>query len=226
MSFRFNSRSGRCCQGESSFAYDGEVPRISDKRRAANRAVIVDAARRCFARDGFHQTSVPDLVAAAGISAGGFYRYFDSKEDLVREIVREAFAGIGAAVVGRLERLDAPSVADVIGVLTGILGASTFTVGDREIDLDEQARVAVQAWSEVIRAPGPKDEAHRGLEFLATGIAGALARGQRAGRVRAGLDPDDGARLVLALLSGMILRRAAFGDDAAAVGRAAIALLG
>jgi AcrR family transcriptional regulator len=201
------------------------VPRISDKRRAANRAVIVDAARRCFARDGFHQTSVPDLVAEAGISAGGFYRYFTSKEELIREIARESFAGIGAAVVARLNGLDAPSAADVVGVLTTILGAPTFAIGDREIDLDEQARVAVQSWAEVIRDPSPQDEAHRGIELLTGGIAGALARGQRSGRVRAGLDPEDGARLVLTLLSGMILRRAAFGDDAAAVGRAATALL-
>ncbi|MFJ9341987.1 helix-turn-helix domain-containing protein [Streptomyces sp. NPDC101733] len=46
------------------------VPRITDERRAANRAQIVAAARRCFSRDGFHQTSMPDIAAEAGVSAG------------------------------------------------------------------------------------------------------------------------------------------------------------
>jgi AcrR family transcriptional regulator len=201
------------------------MPRISDTRRASNRAAIVAAARRCFARDGFHQTSMPDLVAEAGISAGAFYRYFGGKDELIREIAREAFAGIGSVVVGRLERLEAPSVADVIGVLTSTFTAGTLTVGDREIDLDEQGRVAVQAWGEVARNDELRDETRRGLESFTSAIACALARGQRAGRVPAGLDPADGAWLVFALLPGMILQRAMLGHDGAAVGRAAAALL-
>jgi AcrR family transcriptional regulator len=201
------------------------MPRISDTRRASNRAAIVAAARRCFARDGFHQTSMPDLVAEAGISAGAFYRYFGGKDELIREIAREAFAGIGSVVVGRLERLEAPSVADVIGVLTSTFAAGTLTVGDREIDLDEQGRVAVQAWGEVARNEELRDETRRGLEGFTSAIAGALARGQRAGRVPAGLDPADGAWLVFALLPGMILQRAMLGHDGTAVGRAAAALL-
>jgi AcrR family transcriptional regulator len=201
------------------------MPRISDRRRAANRAAIIDAARRCFARDGFHQASMPDLVAEAGISAGAFYRYFGGKDELIREIARDAFATTGPAVAGRLEQMEAPSVADVIGVLTSTFTTGRIPAGDREIDLDEEGRVALQAWAEVARNEELRAEARRGLERLAAAFACALARGQRAGRVPAGLDPDDGARLVMALLPGMILQRAVFGHDAAAVGRAAAALL-
>src|SRR5699024_4444381 len=121
------------------------MPRISDQRRAANRAAIVDAARRCFARDGFHQTSMPDLVAEAGISAGAFYRYFSGKDELIREIARESFSGIGPAVVARMQELAAPSVADVIGVFTSTAAADRIMVEGREIDLGEQWLVAVQA---------------------------------------------------------------------------------
>ena len=202
------------------------MPRISDSRRAANRAVIVDAARRCFARDGFHQTSMPDLVAEAGISAGAFYRYFGGKEELIREIARDAFSGIGQAVIARIELLEAPSAAEVVEVLTSTLSQGRVTIGDREIDLEEQARVAVQAWAEIARDETLRAESQRGLAGMAGGIAAALTRGQRAGRVPADLFPDDGARLVLALLPGMILQRSASGQDAtAAVGRAAAALL-
>ena len=201
------------------------MPRISDERRAANRAVILDAARRCFARDGFHQTSMPDLVAEAGISAGAFYRYFTSKEEIVREIAHETFANLAQGFVATLERLEAPSVADVVDVITTALSAASFTASGREVDLDLQARVAVEAWGEVLRDEALRAAARQGLERFDAGIAHALARGKAAGRVPAGLAVADGAALVMALLPGIILRRAAFGTDAAAVGRAAAALL-
>src|SRR5215212_4767470 len=157
-----------------------QVPRISDTRRAANRAAILDAARRCFARDGFHQTSMPDLVAEAGISAGAFYRYFRGKDELIHEIARDAFAGLGQNVVDRMQQLDAPSAADVVDVLTSPLIAGSITVDDRTIDVDEQARVALQAWAEVTRNPELHGEAHRGFHSLATAVADALTRGQGA----------------------------------------------
>lgn len=202
------------------------MPRITDRRRAANRVAIVDAARRCFARDGFHQTSMPDLVAEAGISAGAFYRYFSSKDELIREISREAFAGIGPAVAERMAQLDAPSVADIVTVLTSTFTAGSLTIEGREIDLTEHGLVAVQAWSEAARDEQLRDDARRGTERIAEGCTGALARGQRAGRVPATLDPGDGARLVLALLPGIILQGTVFGQDAAAIERAAAALFG
>ncbi|WP_201261212.1 helix-turn-helix domain-containing protein [Embleya scabrispora] len=44
------------------------MPRSTAERRAANRLQIAAAARRCFSRDGFRQTSTPDIAAEAGVS--------------------------------------------------------------------------------------------------------------------------------------------------------------
>jgi len=43
------------------------VPKVSDAHLAARRRQILDAAARCFARDGFHRTSMQDIVGASGI---------------------------------------------------------------------------------------------------------------------------------------------------------------
>lgn len=51
------------------------------------RAVILDAAERCFSRAGFHQTSMSDICQAAGMSPGNLYRYFPSKEAIIEGIV-------------------------------------------------------------------------------------------------------------------------------------------
>jgi len=47
------------------------------------RAQILDAALVCFAQRGFHQTSMHDISAEAGISVGLIYRYFANKEAVI-----------------------------------------------------------------------------------------------------------------------------------------------
>jgi AcrR family transcriptional regulator len=47
------------------------------------RAEILAAAQRCFARSGFHQASMQEICAEAGMSPGNLYRYFSSKEEII-----------------------------------------------------------------------------------------------------------------------------------------------
>src|SRR5437764_13854949 len=51
---------------------------VSDRR-----CQILDAALVCFAKRGFHQTSMHDIRAEAGISVGLIYRYFENKEAVI-----------------------------------------------------------------------------------------------------------------------------------------------
>src|ERR1700739_1869281 len=46
-------------------------------------AQILDAAVACFAKRGFHQASMHDISAEAGISVGLIYRYFQNKEAVI-----------------------------------------------------------------------------------------------------------------------------------------------
>jgi TetR/AcrR family transcriptional regulator, cholesterol catabolism regulator len=50
----------------------------------------MDFAARRFADDGYHLTSVADIVDGLGVGKGLFYWYFNSKEDLLQQILREA----------------------------------------------------------------------------------------------------------------------------------------
>lgn len=65
----------------------GEGPAPPRSRKgAATRARLVDAARVVFERDGFLAARVSDIAREAGLSHGSYYHYFDSKEQLFREI--------------------------------------------------------------------------------------------------------------------------------------------
>lgn len=73
--------------------------------RPSQLAVIMDAALRCFARNGYGATRIRDIAEAANMSEGALYRHFASKEELARELHLQAMSVFS-------EELLAASVAD------------------------------------------------------------------------------------------------------------------
>jgi len=71
------------------------MPRVSRKQADLNREIIVDSATRLFRERGLHGISVIDVMAAAGLTHGGFYGHFESKEALAREASGRAFQQSG-----------------------------------------------------------------------------------------------------------------------------------
>lgn len=67
------------------------MPRVSRKQADLNREIIVEAATRLFRERGLHGISVVDVMAAAGLTHGGFYGHFESKEALAMEASGRAF---------------------------------------------------------------------------------------------------------------------------------------
>jgi len=66
---------------------ENDMDRRLDKTRR-RRELIVEAAVDCFAEKGFHQSSMRDIAAHAGVSLGNLYNHFASKSDLIVEIAR------------------------------------------------------------------------------------------------------------------------------------------
>lgn len=67
------------------------MPRVSRQQAIANRHKIVSASCRLFRERGFAGVSVLELTAAAGMTHGGFYGHFESKESLEVEALHAAF---------------------------------------------------------------------------------------------------------------------------------------
>src|SRR5213075_2094460 len=64
--------------------------RRSREETAATRARIVAVAARMFRARGIDATSIADVMSALGLTIGGFYRHFESKEALVAEAIDAA----------------------------------------------------------------------------------------------------------------------------------------
>lgn len=56
------------------------------RKGAETRARLIEAAKQVFERDGFLTARITDIAATAGLSQGSFYHYFDSKEQVFREV--------------------------------------------------------------------------------------------------------------------------------------------
>lgn len=57
--------------------------------REARRSQILRAAARCFARQGFHRTTMREVYREAGLSAGAVYNYFPSKEAVIEAVAAQ-----------------------------------------------------------------------------------------------------------------------------------------
>ncbi|MEV0273172.1 TetR/AcrR family transcriptional regulator [Hamadaea sp. NPDC050747] len=121
------------------------MPRVSDQHLAARRQQIIDAARACFTRNGFHATTMQDVIKEAGLSVGAVYRYFKSKEELIAAIVGE----VVDEITGRLHEVTSArprlSVKDTLAAALGVM--------EPALGPDGMFRVALQVWSESLTNP-------------------------------------------------------------------------
>jgi TetR/AcrR family transcriptional regulator, transcriptional repressor for nem operon len=67
------------------------MPRASKEQADLNRTAITEASARLFREHGVDNVSIAELMAAAGLTHGGFYGHFESKEVLAGEACRWAF---------------------------------------------------------------------------------------------------------------------------------------
>jgi TetR/AcrR family transcriptional repressor of nem operon len=71
--------------------------RVSREQVAVNRQKILDVASQLFRERGFDSVTVADVMGAAGFTHGGFYSYFESKDDLVAQALAHVMAQIEAS---------------------------------------------------------------------------------------------------------------------------------
>lgn len=80
------------------------MARASREAKAASRVRIVEEAARLLRERGIEATGVADIMEAAGLTHGGFYRHFSSKEELAAEAIDWAIEGFVSALEEDIRR--------------------------------------------------------------------------------------------------------------------------
>ncbi len=119
-------------------AASGDKRQLTARGKDRRDALLRDATMR-FADNGFHPTSVSDIVDGVGVGKGVFYWYFPSKDELLLEILREALTDLR-----RFQRKQMDAADDPIGQLEqGIRASLRWSV-----DHPEVLRLVMFGWTE------------------------------------------------------------------------------
>jgi AcrR family transcriptional regulator len=186
------------------------MSRVTDAHIEARKNQILDAAWTCFARSGYHRTTMQDVATEAGISAGAIYRYFDGKEAVLaainqrsqalsRELVASAVAGDG----------------DPIRSIS-ILGEAMLRFF-RDPQFETIARINIEIWPEILR----HDELRKGvgdeLRFWRNAVTKLMIDAKARGDLRADVNPEALAVVFMCAWEGIRHYRVAdsgFGPEA------------
>ncbi|WP_238014618.1 TetR family transcriptional regulator [Dactylosporangium sp. AC04546] len=101
---------------------------LRERKRERTRRAVVDAAVELFERDGYEQTTVADIAAAAEIGTRTFFSYFPTKEDV---LFPEGDARIAAAVHAIATRAPDEGPAEVLLRTLRIVGEDSDDLGSR-----------------------------------------------------------------------------------------------
>ncbi|MFD3454743.1 TetR/AcrR family transcriptional regulator [Streptomyces sp. NPDC058691] len=180
------------------------MPKVTHEYMEARREQILDAARRCFLRDGFHSTSMQDLFAESGLSAGAVYRHFASKNEMITAIVEESMRDVLAMVHTVARNRPSRSI--------GALMADVLEIVKTKTSEQNIAGLSVLAWSESLRNPSLAEQFDDLMAQMRSALADVIREHQESGRLTREVSPEAIAATFMCILPGYILQLA-MGDS-------------
>jgi AcrR family transcriptional regulator len=196
------------------------MPRLSETTRAQRREHILTSAWRCFSRNGFHATSMDDIIAATGMSSSAVYRYFRSKEQIIRASAEKGVAGVRDIYAALLDRDPCPDPAETLTLLMAELHRRT---DNPDYDI---TRIALQTWAETLRDPVLHHRARQLYVDALEHIAELAQRWRDNGYLPPDADTNAVAATLLSTMYGLVVMHHVVDDVPAHTLRTGLALLG
>jgi len=165
------------------------MPRLTEATAAARRERIISAASTCFARNGFHRTTMKQICAEAKLSPGSVYSWFPSKQAIIEELTRRRLASFVDAL--------AEAESDPRRAVKSYLNAMAEAVATPGI-----ARMNVQLVADAGRDRFARDTMRTVAREGAAVLTEAFRRLRRGSRQ----DAEARARLLQAAALGMVMQ--------------------
>ena len=157
------------------------------------RLQILQAAAGVFRTKGFHATRTEEICTAAGLSAGTVFRYFRDKEEIIATIAGMEFDSCQDVSKHLFSQEGFAHLANIEGK------------GLEEMWKPAGLGLGLDSWLELYRSEKFASACKAKDDVARAQLAEALRDGQANGWVRAQLNPNDAARIIIALFSGIML---------------------
>ena len=119
------------------------MPKLKPEELAARRMEIIEAARACFLRSGFHQTTTDEICHEASITPGGLYHYFGSKDELIAAVVEHS----AETATEHMRNL----IAEADDTASAFRQVSDFFFDAmQDTDIDNATRLEIEIWAEAL----------------------------------------------------------------------------
>lgn len=181
------------------------MPKVSEEHRSRRRQQILDAAKECFIRKGFHQTSMADVFAESGLSAGAVYVYFKGKDEIVVAIAERVMANVYGVLEPAAKKDPPPSIAELFKYV--ITSAEAVGFGD-----EKMARLVPQVWAEAAQNPHLGSTISSSYQDVHGILAAVVKRLQADGRVSTSVHPDRVAKAIFGMVLGYVVQRLVMPD--------------
>ncbi|GAA2608829.1 TetR/AcrR family transcriptional regulator [Actinomadura fulvescens] len=193
------------------------MPRVSEEHRERRRQQILDAAQSCFARKGFHETSLQEIFRESGLSAGAVYRYFRSKDELIGAIAARSQPLVAALLEEILDADELPPLDEIVArFATGVTG---------RMGPSGAVRIAPQGWALATYNRPIHLAISELLDNTRSWWVRVAERLRDDGRLPPDADPYAVAVVLTSIIPGFILQRLVLGDVDAETLRAGIRIL-
>ncbi|MEV0792612.1 TetR/AcrR family transcriptional regulator [Kribbella sp. NPDC050459] len=176
------------------------MPKVSACYKAEQRHNLVRAAGRRITDVGFRKLVMLDVVEESGMSSGGIYGYFASKEELVAAVIEDVMGQLEVLLRRALMSSPRPTVHGLFGALL------------REVEVHEQSGIRVSQLAIHIWAEATQDEQLRtlvkdSLDTARTLVGDVVRRAQEDGIVDRTAAPDAVADTLLGFFMGHVVQR-------------------
>jgi TetR/AcrR family transcriptional regulator, repressor for uid operon len=176
------------------------VRTVNPVKQEARRREILAAAQSCFRDKGFHATSIAEICAAAEISAGGLYRYFGSKEEIIAAMAEEE----RESVSGLLREVS--EAAEFMPALEALFERFGTMFCDQR-----QLALAAELLAEAARNPAFAAIARQTEQAVQGEIEAMLSLAQARGQIDHSLAPAEAAMVLMAAADGLGMRMVILG---------------
>jgi len=182
------------------------MPRLKPEEVETRNREILDAARACFLRKGFHGTSTDDICREASITPGGLYHYFGSKDELIAAVIEDAAKQAVANLSALAE--ESANTRSSVRALSALVSQSA-----KDPDVELATRLDLDIWAETLRNEKLANTTKQAWRIRRGWLESLIESGIAEGYYAKEVDPRGLASLFMILWLGMRVGRVLWRED-------------